>query len=327
VATLYEGAKKVVQVCAALRPEETGLIITDDDKLDIAQVFRQVIVQEVGASVVLILMEKQKLGGQEPPAPVEAAMCKADVIFGLTTFSLSQTDARITATRHGARVINIPDVQLSDLTSRMIEADFVAISPEVQKMADKLTQGRNFKVTAPGGTHFTFDGTGRAGRGLDALAHEPGVFRSMSVEANIGPLEGTAEGILVIDGSLPPVGHLEAPIRCAIEKGRIVSTEGGMQADQFSTFLGSFDDPNIYMVGEFGIGMNPRARLTGTSYLEDESAIGTCHVGLGSNLSQGGNIKAAGHFDAMILSPTVEMDGEFLMKDGKILAARLEPEE
>ncbi len=325
MATLYEGAKKVVTVCAALKPEETALLITDDDKIEIAQTFRQIIIQEVGAAVVMILMQKQTLGGQEPPAPVFAAMCEADVIFGLTTFSLSQTDARVKATQHGARVINLPDVQLSDLTSRMIEADFVSLSPLVQKMADKLTQGKKFRVTTPGGTDFTFDGTGRAGRGLDALSHEPGTFRSMSVEANIGPLEGTAEGVIVIDGSLPPVGPLEAPIHCKIEKGRIVEIKGSKLAEEFSKFLASFNDPHIYMVGELGIGLNPFAKITGTSYLEDESAISTCHVGFGSNTSQGGNIRAAGHFDAMIISPTIEMDGEFLMKDGEIIPVKILP--
>lgn len=322
--SLYEGVRKVVTVCAALKPKEKTLIITDDNKIEIAQVFRQV-AKEVGAEAVLILMQPQTMGGQEPPETVAAAMYKADVIFGLTTHSLSQTEARVKATQQGARVVNIPDVQVSDLTSRMIEADFVALSPLVKKMADKLTLGRKFRVTTLSGTDFTFDGTGRKGHGLDALSHEPGTFRSMSVEANIGPLEGTAEGIIVIDGSLPAVGPLDAPIHCKIEKGRIVEIKGGKKAAEFSELLASFNDPNIYMVGEVGIGLNPYAKLTGTSYLEDESAIGTCHIGFGTNLSQGGAIKAAGHFDAILASPTIEMDGELLMKDGEILAVPIVP--
>lgn len=316
--SLYEGAKKVVKVCADLKNNESALIITDDNKLEIAKMFWKII-NEIDAEGIMIIMQQQKLGGQEPPATVSNAMCKADVIFGLTTYSLSQTNARIEATRCGARVINIPDVQKSDLTARLIEADFVSISPKVKRVAERLTAGNKFKVTSPGGTCLTFNGTERIGRGLDALAHEPGTFRSLSVEANIGPLEGTSEGIIVIDGSLPPVGPLDVPIKCQIKKGKIVNISGGEKAKQFEIFLASFKDPNIYMVAELGIGLNPKAILTGESYLEDESAIGTCHFGFGSNMSQGGNIKAAGHFDAMIKFPSIEIDGEIIMKGGEVL--------
>lgn len=316
--SLYEGAKKVIKVCADLKSNESALIITDDNKLEIAKMFWKII-NEIDAEGIMIIMQQQKLGGQEPPATVSNAMCKADVIFGLTTYSLSQTDARIEATRCGARIINIPDVQKSDLTARLIEADFVSISPKVKRVAEKLTAGNKFKVTSLGGTDLTFDGTGRIGQGLDALSHEPGTFRSLSVEANIGPLEGTSKGIIVIDGSLPPVGPLDMPIKCKIEKGKIVDISGGEKAKEFENFLTSFNDPNIYMVAELGIGLNPKAILTGKSYLEDESAINTCHFGFGSNMSQGGNIVAAGHFDAMIKSPTIVINGEIIIKGGEVL--------
>lgn len=40
--TLIEGARKVIQVCAACRKNEKLLIVTDDRKKDIAETFRKV---------------------------------------------------------------------------------------------------------------------------------------------------------------------------------------------------------------------------------------------------------------------------------------------
>ena len=40
--TLYEGAQKLVFVCANVRPEEKLLIITDDEKFEMAQAVREV---------------------------------------------------------------------------------------------------------------------------------------------------------------------------------------------------------------------------------------------------------------------------------------------
>lgn len=324
--TLYEGAQKLVHVCANVKPNESVLVITDDQKFEMAQAVRKVVTDEVHASVALAMIGSQSAGGQEPPAPVSAAMKAADVIIIMTTHSLSQTTARTDAQKAGARVLNIPDPQMSDLTSAMITPDFVAISPYIHQVAAKLTDAKEIHCTAPGGTDITFSGVGMKGRGLDLLAHQPGDFRSMSVEANIGPAYGTANGTLVVDGSLPLVGPLDAPITVTIKDGFATEITGGESAAKYRKILEDFNDPNCYNIAEFGIGLNPCARPTGNSYVEDESAISTCHIGFGTNLSQGGNIKAACHVDAIFLSPTIVVDGKKIMEDGKLIDIPLGPQ-
>jgi len=286
--SIDEGAKRLVTVCAALTPEEHALIITDNNKLRIAQAVQRYILEEMRGNVTMLVMPPQTVGGEEPLPEAAAAMKNTDVVFALNSCSLSQTNARMEANKAGARWINFPDVQESDLTQRLMQADFAAVSPYVHQVAERLTNGKRFRITAPGGTDIAFDGTGRAGRGLDAMVRGKGAFRSMSVEANIGPLEESTQGIFVVDGSIPDVGPLDAPVSCLIENGRIVKIGGGTKADLFAKRLAALNDPNIYYAGEFGIGMNPCAILTGNSYLEDESAISTCHIGFGTNIAQGG---------------------------------------
>jgi len=323
--TLYESAQKLVKVCANVQPNEKSLIVTDDNKFRMAQDVRKVIMDEIKGEVSMVLIGRQTVGGQEPPAPVAEAMKAADVIIIMTTHSLSQTLARTEAQKSGARVLNIPDPQMSDLTSTMIQADFVSLSPHVMAVAALINGAEKIHCTAPGGTDFTFSGKGMKGRGLDALAHKPGDFRSMSVEANIGPAYGTTNGVLVIDGSLPLVGLLDAPICVKMENGFATEINGGESAAKFAKILKDFKDKNCYNIAEFGIGLNPCAKPTGNSYVEDESAISTCHIGFGTNLSQGGNIKAACHIDAIFLHPTIEVDGKIIMRDGELIDIPIRP--
>lgn len=315
--TLIEGARKVIQDCAACRKNEKLLIVTDDLKKNIAETFRKVALDLGISNTTTAVMRVEQHGGQEPPPAVAKAMCDADVVLAITSKSISQTIARVDALKSGSRIVNLPDMSVKDLTEGLIEADFAALSPAVKTVASYLDKGSHFRVTAVGGTNLTFSGEGNCGNAFDAIADQAGLFRSMSVEANIGPLDDIGEGVLVIDGSLPPVGILKEKITCRIAKGRIVDIKGGAQAVKFVEILKAYKDPQMYMLAEFGIGMNPCAQLTGQSYLADESALGTVHFGFGTNLSQGGNRKAAAHFDAIITTPSIVVDGKIIMKNGE----------
>ncbi|MCX7668312.1 MAG: hypothetical protein N2Z84_05225, partial [Atribacterota bacterium] len=70
-----------------------------------------------------------------------------------------------------------------------------------------------------------------------------------------------------------------------------------------------------YVVGELGIGTNPKARITG-NILEDEKAFRTVHVALGMNVDMGGAIESKTHNDGIICNPTVKFDGTVIMDKG-----------
>ena len=78
------------------------------------------------------------------------------------------------------------------------------------------------------------------------------------------------------------------------------------------------DTPAARNVAELGIGTNDKARLTGV-ILEDEKALGTVHVAFGSNATFGGTVEAGVHLDVVMLAPTLYLDDELVMKNGKLL--------
>ena len=80
-----------------------------------------------------------------------------------------------------------------------------------------------------------------------------------------------------------------------------------------------YKDSRIYIAGEFGIGLNSYSDCVGNCYIEDESAYGTFHIGLGRNLALGGVQNAKGHFDLVCLNPDIYADNRQIMQYGKII--------
>ena len=149
---------------------------------------------------------------------------------------------------------------------------------------------------------------------LDAgLYHKPGDFGNLPAgEVSIAPLEGTGKGKVVIDGSM--IDLLKRKILLTIKNGVITKIRG---CDKLVRILNEAG-PNSKNLAEFGIGTNPNARVIG-NVLEDEKALGTCHIALGDSSVLGGTVRVGTHIDGVILKPMVKLDGKILMKNGRFV--------
>jgi len=143
---------------------------------------------------------------------------------------------------------------------------------------------------------------------------------SLRPKVSLLAVEGTAQGVLVADASLPylGIGILKEPIICEIEHGFVTKIEGGVQAKVFEKALKSHNDRNCFNVAELGVGLNPNARLTGVM-LEDEGVLGTIHIGLGTNFTLGGKVVAPTHYDLLMWNPTIIVDDTVVQHGQKIL--------
>jgi leucyl aminopeptidase (aminopeptidase T) len=52
--------------------------------------------------------------------------------------------------------------------------------------------------------------------------------------------------------------------------------------------------------------------------LDDEGVFGSVHIGIGTNLTLGGNIKAAVHYDLLMWNATIELDGKAILEKGDL---------
>ena len=124
-------------------------------------------------------------------------------------------------------------------------------------------------------------------------------------------------GKIVCDGSIGDLGRVKEPLTMIVKNGKIISLESQDKdmANEVDHLIHVDDDASL--VGEFGIGLNPKARLTGLM-LEDEKAAGTVHIAFGQNTDMiGGQNDSMTHRDFLFLAPDIVIDsGEVIMKNG-----------
>jgi 2,5-dihydroxypyridine 5,6-dioxygenase len=177
------------------------------------------------------------------------------------------------------------------------------------------------RVTNSAGTELTFSVEGREGNSHSCIVDGPGFTAVPNIEANTSPLEGTTEGVLVADGSIPyyGIGVLAEPVRFEIRDGFVVSIDGGSQATALRDLLAAQDDRWVYNVAQFAIGLNPECREFTGEMLNDEGVSGTIHMGIGTSSNLGGTVQAKTHFDAIIREPSVWLDEEPAIEGGEIV--------
>ncbi|MEM3703055.1 MAG: leucyl aminopeptidase [Candidatus Bathyarchaeia archaeon] len=313
---MMNGAMKLVEICAGVKRGENVLIVTDTEKVSIAEVLAAAAYAK-GAETAIIIMTPRKMHSEEPPKMVAAAMKNADVIFAPTTYSISRTKATVEALKAGARMITMPDYTDEMLITGGIEADFMALKHLAERISKEYV-GENIKVASPAGTSLKALIKGRKPNIETGICHKPGDFGPPpDVEVNIPPVEGSAEGLLLVDAAASGIGLIKDPIKVTVKGGFITSIEGKEEAEKLKKILEAAKDPNAYNIAEIGLGLNPKARLIGR-LLEDEGVLGTAHIGVGSSLPLGGKIQAPLHIDLIIRNPTIEIDGKKIIENGEL---------
>lgn len=308
---LAEISKNVLKKCLGLKKNETFLVVTDDVKKDLGQSLYEA-GKLLAAESMLVIMQERKKSGEEPPVSIAAAMIQSDVVVCITEHSLTHTQARKNAAQAGTRLATMPGITEDMFLEGAISADYSHVKILTEKVTDILTKGENVRIDKDGYS-LTFSIARRNGvpsTGLYLNAGESGNLPSG--EAYIAPMEGTANGQILVDGSFAGIGRLNSPVLVTIEKGRIVEAEGEAAA-KLLEILGDGDGRSV---GEFGIGTNKKARITGV-VLEDEKVYGTIHVAFGSNNTFGGTISAGVHIDGVVKQPNLYIDNELIMEKGE----------
>jgi leucyl aminopeptidase (aminopeptidase T) len=307
---LIEISRNLLQNCLGVKQNEELLIVTDDSKQKLGEALHQA-GKLLGAEALIMVMQDREKSGQEPPKAVAEAMKQADVAVCITEHSLTHTKARKNAAANGTRVATMPSITEDMFLAGAISADYAKVKQLTEKVTEYLSRGSEVRIEKDGKV-LTFSIAGRNGVPSTGVYLNPGESGNLpSGEAYIAPVEGTANGQIVVDGSIGGIGKIDAPLTLTVEKGRLVHAEGPV-ADRLLRTLGEQDGR---LLGEFGIGTNEKARIIGV-VLEDEKAFGTIHVAFGSNITFGGTVDAGVHIDLIVNKPDVYIDGIKLLDQG-----------
>ncbi len=314
---LDRASEIAIKTCMKVKKNEKILIITDEQKREIGISLHEN-AKRLGFYSLFVEMKSGKINGEEPPAEIAELMQKFDIVLIPTAKSLTHTDARRAASANGVRVATFPGIT-KEIMIRGMNADYKAIAKRSIKLKRILEQGKQIRVTAPAGTDISFEIAGRTAIASKGLFHNKGESGNLPTgETFLAPVEGTANGVFVVDGSfagLGLIGHVN--IRVEVEDGYAIKITGGRAANKLNAMLDKVGK-EARNIAEFGIGTNDSAKLSGI-LLEDEKVMGTIHIALGNNITMGGSVNVPLHVDGVIKKPTVWLDGKLLMDKGKLL--------
>ncbi len=305
-------ARNVLAEILKAKPGERALAICDETKVKICEAFKEA-AEGMGLRFGSLVMKVSGVRSEIPREVADAlASSEADILLNLVEGRSEETPFRISllkAEGKRARIGHCPGITMDMLTDGALALDAAGYE-EMRRWANRLMnalkgsdaleirndKGTNLRVSVAGRSFFT-----------DAWIQE-GLKNWVNLPAGeviVAPVEDSVEGKLVCDLAVGGVGRLSAPAVLTIQKGRVTAMEGGGEARaRIANALATDEASNL--VGEFAIGINPRARPS-AEFLEAEKVFGTCHLAFGNNSDMPGEKNnSRNHMDFLFSKPIVD---------------------
>ncbi|QOT79246.1 2,5-dihydroxypyridine 5,6-dioxygenase [Cupriavidus basilensis] len=254
-----------------------------------------------------------------------AALKESDLVLDLMTLLFSPEQHDILKT--GTKILLA--VEPPEVLVRMVPSD--ADRERVSAANARLSRAKEMTVTSDAGTDLRcplgeFPAISEYG-----FVDEPGRWDHWpSGFVLTWPNEGGASGRIVLDRGdilLPQKGYVADRVELTVEGGFATRIEGGLDAELLNDYMASFNDREAYAISHIGWGLQPRARWSTLGLYDREASIGMdarAYEGnflfsLGPNNEAGGSRTTACHIDIPLRNCTVSLDGEDVVRQGKVL--------
>ncbi|EFC83004.1 Leucyl aminopeptidase (aminopeptidase T)-like protein [Parafrankia sp. EUN1f] len=310
----------VLDRCLAVGRGEEVVLLTDAETDPAVVAALAAGIEERDAVCVIARVPRYQVPGSEPPSSVGALLAEAAAAIELTSTFIGSSTARQEASRAGTRYLAMPAVRASTFrTGGPLDVDFDELRRTVEVLAAAWAGADTYRITSPAGTDITGSVRGRGGRALHGIAREPGAYMAPpDVEAGTAPVEGSTDGVVVIDADLlfMGVGPLPSPVALTFRGGQLVDI-AGEQAGRLTDMIDRVADPRMSNLAEVSVGLNPNGRVCGVA-METESTLGTAHIALGNSIAYGGTVAAAAHLDCVLRAATLYLDGRPVLVEGAL---------
>ena len=309
---MLENIQVAVKNCFNIKPSENVLIVTEKEKLPIAEGFAEAI-KKGGAEVDTYLLNEALRPISEPTKGFRGLIENMDLVVYILRSVAQEKTFRTFMIEQGqkfGRVCGMPGIN-EDIIERLFNIDYDEIKALSERVKTYI-QNKEIRVKNDKGTDLKFTLTEKREIVVsDGRVEKKGVFRNLPAgEIYTCPVEESFEGVLVFD----VVDEYMGPGTIIFEKGRVIKIEG----ENISPIIEIVQkNESARIVGEFGIGTNPKAKVC-TILLEAEKALGTVHFAIGDSYGIGKN-KSRFHFDAIVSSPDVTANGKYLLRACKYI--------
>ncbi len=309
---LYQAAEKAIVQALALKEGEQFLLVTDKHKMEIAESLAHW-AKEVGAETTTYLMTEALRPITEPTTLFRLLCVKASAMAYMLDARMEEKSFRGYMVKAGvanSRVCMMPGLT-RDMMERLVNVDFHELDMFGKRLVDRLADSEDIVVENAEGTHIEFSVRGRKWKNDNGDISQKGMHGNLPAgEIFTAPVEETFNGKLVISLIDDQIGRG----MMEFAEGRLIGYEG-KGVEKILAYIG--EDETGKIIGEFGIGTNPGARIC-PNMLEAEKAFGTAHFAIGDSYGIGINISPH-HYDALVDKVSIRSNGEYLVRDGKFL--------
>ena len=261
--------------------------------------------QKKGLLAPLLKKELPDSGIKEAEEVLRSAKSESvNAVIALSNYSTSHTRFRDFLTRIcGCRYASMPLFDVSMFEGSM-HVDWKALAKRTHALETIVNTAEYVEIATPNGTHIRLSKRGRRALSDTGVLTKKGSFGNLPAgEVFLAPLEGTAEGKLVLQWA--PTRELEEPVTLTINNGVVVDVTGNEPFVDYLKFKLAEREANRN-IAELGIGTNPMAKRP-DNILESEKILGTIHIALGDNSSFGGKVKTPFHQDFVFFKPTLTL--------------------
>ena len=309
---LLQAAENAVKQALALKQGEAFLLVTDREKLEIAEALAHW-AKQAGAETTTYLMTETLRPITGPTAQF------MDLCEGASAMAY-MLDARIeekpfrgymvkTGVENG-RICMMPGLTV-DMMERLVNIDYNDLDLRGQRLMEAIQDADEVLVENAEGTHISFSVQGRKWKNDNGDISQKGMHGNLPAgEIFTAPVEESFTGKIVISLIDDKLGHGVMEFK----QGRLVEYKG----DGISEIVAHIgDDETGRIIGEFGIGTNPGARIC-PNMLEAEKAFGTVHFAIGDSYGLGTNASPH-HYDALVDRISLRVKDTYVIRDGEFL--------
>ena len=325
------GAYQAVEKCMKVQPGERVVIIADRETDKIARVIEEAN-KKVTPRVTYFIMEDFGARPLKMPEQILQALKQADVSFYCAAhadgeFALFREPIYKWVAKSRLRHAVMPNIS-REIMEQGMNVDYDELKKFTAKVFEILSKARNIRVQTALGTDLEV----RVGKWKWYQCNgdiKPGKYSNLP-DGEVFTSPEDVNGTAVIDGVLGD--YLDKkyglicsnPVRAEIKDCRAVlgsiKCENEALREEVENYIFRQSSPNSTRIGEFAMGTNLNLETLVGNTLQDEK-FPSVHIAFGDSLEEdtGCPYTCDYHIDAVMLKPTVVVDGREIMRQGKYL--------
>ena len=287
------------------------LILSDIHCKTIANAFSEVC-SKIGCEVETYEIKEQNRPLKEPPEELIKLLSGRSIVLNIIHAYSEEIPFRIKWIFKVEENKLIKMGHMPGITEAMmlgsVNVNYVEMQNGAESILKFLKDAKQIHITTDEGTDIWLGVKGRPFVS-DVGVIKPGEMSNLPCgEIYCAPLETEANGVVVFNASVGDIGILETPLKVYLENGRVIKFDS--EDEKLVKKISRLQNVDIdsMVIGELGIGINPKACITG-NMLEDEKALGTAHLAFGNNADfpGGGNNNSKIHRDYLFYCPIIKV--------------------